>query len=135
MKVINRINFAIKHRDFWMPFAPTLIENFAPEYLKKPRSAPYMIMAFDTTNKRDDIIAGIHPWDKTCRAQTLNADWNPEYMKVLSVFHEKTGVAGILNTSFNLHGYPIACTPEQAIWAFKNSKLDGLALGNYYITK
>jgi carbamoyltransferase len=92
-------------------------------------------MAFNTTGKRDDIIAGIHPSDKTCRPQTLNEAWNPGYWKVLSVFQEKTGVGGILNTSFNLHGYPIVCTPGQALWTFEKSQLDGLALGNYYLTK
>ena len=135
LKVIGKINFAIKHRDFWMPFAPTIIEECMEDYLVDPKPAPYMIMAFDTTDKREDILAGIHPSDKTCRPQTLNEDWNPGYLKVLSAFQEKTGVGGILNTSFNLHGYPIVCTPRQALWTFENSQLDGLALGNYYLTK
>ena len=135
LKVIGKINFAIKHRDFWMPFAPTIVDNRIEDYLVNGKPAPYMIMAFDTTDKREEILAGIHPSDKTCRPQTLNEDWNPGYMKVLSAFQEKTGVGGILNTSFNLHGYPIVCTPRQALWTFENSQLDGLALGNYYLTK
>ena len=135
LKIIGRINFAIKHRDFWMPFAPTIIENCLDEYLLNSKPAPYMILAFDTTNKRDEIIAGIHPSDKTCRPQTLNEGWNPGYQEVLEAFQEKTGVGGLLNTSFNLHGYPIVCTPRQALWTFESSELDGLALGNYYVAK
>ena len=135
LRTIGRINFAIKHRDFWMPFAATILERRMNEYLVDAKSSPYMILAFDTTDKRDDIIAGIHPQDKTCRPQTLNETWNPGYREVLEAFEEKTGVGGLLNTSFNLHGYPMVCTPLQALWTFENSQLDGLALGNYYIAK
>ena len=135
LKTMGRINYAIKHRDFWMPFAPTIIEQRMSEYLVNVKPSPFMILAFNTTDKRDDIIAGIHPQDKTCRPQTLNEDLNPEYRKVLDSFQEKTGVGGLLNTSFNLHGFPIVCSPKQALWTFENSQLDGLALGNYYIPK
>jgi carbamoyltransferase len=135
LKIVNRINSAIKHRDFWMPFAPTIIENQMSEYLLSAESAPYMIMAFDTTEKRNEIIAAIHPWDKTCRPQTLSKFSNPEYFEVLETFYEKTGVGGLLNTSFNLHEYPMVCNPKQALWTLENSELDGLALGNYYITR
>ena len=135
MKTIGRINSAIKHRDFWMPFAATIIEKHMSEYLVNAKTSPFMILAFDTTDKRGDIIAGIHPQDKTCRPQTLNENVNPGYRKVLDVFQEKTGVGGLLNTSFNLHGFPMVCSPKQALWTFENSQLDGLALGNYYISK
>jgi len=135
LKTVGRINFAIKQRDFWMPFAATIIEERAQDYLVNPRSSPYMIMAFNTTMRRDEIVAGIHPFDKTCRPQTLNKEWNPEYRAVLDAFNEKTGVGALLNTSFNIHGYPIVCTPKQALWAFENAQLDGLALGNYFLTK
>jgi carbamoyltransferase len=118
-----------------MPFAPTILEDCMEDYLVNPKSAPYMIMAFDTTDKRDDMAAAIHPSDKTCRPQTLLRDWNLGYWKVLSTFQEKTGVGTLLNTSFNLHGYPIVCTPKQALWTFENSKLEELALGNYYLAK
>jgi carbamoyltransferase len=135
LKIVNRINSAIKHRDFWMPFAPTILEDQMSEYLVNSKPAPYMIAAFDTTEKRDEIIASIHPWDKTCRPQTLTEAWNPEYFELVEAFREKTGVGGLLNTSFNLHGYPMVCDPKQALWTLENSKLDGLALGNYYIAR
>jgi len=135
LKVIRRINFAIKHRDFWMPFAPTILEDRMHEYLVSPRPAPYMILAFDTTENRDEIVAALHPLDQTCRPQTLNAEWNGGYREALESFREHTGAGGLLNTSFNLHGYPIVCTPEQALWTFENSQLDGLAIDNYLILR
>jgi len=135
LRIVRRLNFAIKHRDFWMPFAPTILEERMNDYLVDGRVAPYMILAFDTTEKRDEIIAAVHPYDYSCRPQILNDSWNLGYRRVLEVFEERTGVGGLLNTSFNLHGYPIVCTPEQAIWTLKNSGLDFLALGNYLIAK
>jgi carbamoyltransferase len=135
LKVVRRINFAIKQRDFWMPFAPTMLESRIDEYLVKGRSAPYMIMAFDTTEKRNEIIGAVHQYDFSCRPQTLNDSWNPNYEKVLKTFEENTGAGGLLNTSFNLHGYPIVCTPEQAVWTLENSGLDTMAIGNYVVEK
>lgn len=129
-----KINFMIKHRDFWMPFAPTILEERMHDYLINPIPARYMLLSFNTTKKRDEIVAAIHPRDKTTRPQTLN-EWNPGYRRVLETFEEHTGVGGLLNTSFNLHGYPIVCTPEQAIWTMENSKLDAMALGNYLISR
>jgi len=133
-KVVRKLNSAIKQRDFWMPFAPTILEERMHEYLVNARPARYMILAFDTTEKRDEIIAAIHPQDFTARPQTLN-EWNPSYRKILKIFEKITGVGAILNTSFNLHGYPIVGTPELAIWTFKNSGLKYLAIGNYLIKK
>jgi carbamoyltransferase len=135
LKVIRRINFAIKHRDFWMPFAPTILEDRIKDYLVNPRSAPYMILSFHTTNNRDDIVAGIHPFDLTCRPQTLNPAWNEGYASVLREFEKITGAGGILNTSFNLHGYPIVGTPEHALWTLEQSDLDYLAIGDYLVKK
>ena len=133
-RTVWKVNFQIKQRDFWMPFAPTILEEDMHLYLVNPRPARYMILAFDTTEKRNEIIATIHPKDHTCRPQTLN-EWNPSYRKVLETFREITGVSAVLNTSFNLHGYPIVGTPQQAIWTYKNSKLDALAIGNYLVMR
>lgn len=134
-KVIRKINFAIKHRDFWMPFSPTILEDRMQEYLVDPLPSPYMILAFDTTEKRNEIIAALHPYDQTCRPQTLNHALNAGYERVLETFQKFSGTGGFLNTSFNLHGYPIVCTPQQALWTLENSKLDALALGNYFISR
>jgi carbamoyltransferase len=109
MSVIRKINIAIKQRDFWMPFAPAVLEERIDDYLVDARPAPYMIEAFDTKEAAMDIIAGLHPFDLTARPQTVN-DWNPSYRRIIEGFQDLTGAGGILNTSFNLHGFPIVGT-------------------------
>ena len=84
--------------------------------------------------KAADIIAGLHPNDMTARPQTVN-DWNQSYRKILQEFHRLTGVGGVLNTSFNLHGYPLVGTPEVALQTLEESDLDGLAIGNWLVMK
>lgn len=132
MSVIRKINFAIKQRDFWMPFAPSILQEDQHLYLKKHRFAPYMIEAFETKEEGKKIIAGLHPFDLTARPQTVN-NWNIGWYKIISEFKKITGVSAILNTSFNLHGYPLCGSPEFAYGTFRNSKLDGLLLGNWLI--
>ncbi|MDD2235294.1 MAG: carbamoyltransferase C-terminal domain-containing protein [Desulfitobacteriaceae bacterium] len=134
LRVIQKINFAIKQRDFWMPFAPSIIEEKQDDYLLNAKFAPYMTEAFDTKEEAGNIIAGVHPQDKTARPQIVNG-WNPSYKKIIEEFNNICGVGGILNTSFNLHGSPIVGSPEIALMTLENSELDGLALGNWLITK
>jgi len=134
--VIRKLNFAIKQRDFWMPFAASILEEDVVRYILKPSNwAYYMIEAFDTTELgANDLIAAIHPYDRTIRPQIVNA-LNPEFRDILRAFKSITGVGGVLNTSFNLHGYPIVGSPELAIHTFQNSSIDALALGPYLILK
>ena len=131
--VTRKLNFMIKMRDFWMPFAPSILSERKADYLVSPKEAPYMIEAFDTTEKRNDIVAATHPYDNTCRPQTVVKEWNPEYHRTIEIWSELTGVGAILNTSFNLHGYPIVNSPEQALWTLENSHLDYLAVGNWLV--
>jgi carbamoyltransferase len=134
LRIIRRINFAIKHRDFWMPFAPSILEDSMEAYLENARPARYMIEAFDTTRQAEDLIAGLHPYDATARPQTVNG-WDPGWQRIIEGFRQRTGVGGILNTSFNLHGYPIVGSPQVALWTLENSALDGLAMGNWLILR
>ena len=133
--VIRKINHAIKMRDFWMPFGPSILESRMRDYVVNPINAPYMILAFDATEKRSEISAAIHPYDLTCRPQTVIAEYNPGYEKVLKSFEAKTGIGAILNTSFNIHGKPIVWSPDIAIDTFNNSELDAVAVGNYLLKK
>ena len=79
--------------------------------------------------------AACHPADKTARAQILEKKHNPQLYELISEFHKLTGVAALLNTSFNLHGFPIVNTSEQAISVLIKSDLDGLLLNNFFILK
>lgn len=134
LSVIHKLNFAIKERDFWMPFAASILEKEGNQYLRDFHPAPYMIEAFDTKPQAQNIIAAIHPFDRTCRPQTVN-NANSSYEKIINYFFKKTGVPAVLNTSFNLHGYPIVGTPQVALDTFNRSGLDALALGNWLIEK
>jgi carbamoyltransferase len=136
LRVIRQLNFAIKQRDFWMPFAASVLEEEAPRYVRNlSPHAFYMIEAFDTTPQgATDLVAGTHPFDQTIRPQVVN-DLNPEYRALLRAFRDRTGVGGVLNTSFNLHGSPIVGTPEVALDTLKKSGLDAVALGPFLVTK
>jgi carbamoyltransferase len=136
--VVGLINRMIKNRDFWMPFAPTVLAERAGDYLVNPKrlASPYMMLAMPTRpDRRDAIAAAIHPHDATARPQILEREWNPGYHAVISEFERRTGVGAVLNTSFNLHGEPIVCTAADAVDTFERSGLPHLALGNWLISK
>ena len=135
---VRTINEMIKCRDFWMPFAPSVLEERSEDYFRKPKPmpAPHMIMTFDThQQKRTAMAAALHPHDFTGRPQEVSEKTNPDYHRLIKYFEEKTGEGIILNTSFNLHGEPIVCTPEDALRVFDISGLEHLALENILLTK
>ncbi|HYB42519.1 MAG TPA: carbamoyltransferase C-terminal domain-containing protein, partial [Candidatus Methylomirabilis sp.] len=138
LRVVSLINRMIKNRDFWMPFAPTVLEERAPDYLVVPRrlASPYMMLAMATRPAaRDALAAAIHPQDGTARPQILAESWNPEYHAVISEFQRRTGVGAVLNTSFNLHGEPIVASADDAVDTFERSGLPHLAVGHWLISK
>jgi carbamoyltransferase len=134
---IRYLNRAVKNRDFWMPFAPSILKEREDDYLMNPKqiAAPYMILAFDTTDKRKDIAAAIHPEDLTARPQVLSQEENPQYHYLLKEYERLTGRGGLLNTSFNLHGEPIVCSPKDALHTFLNSGLRYMTMGDFIINK
>jgi carbamoyltransferase len=137
-RVVGLINRMIKARDFWMPFAPTILRERVGDYLVNPRglASPYMMLAFTTKpGRRDEIVAALHPQDATARAHILDEAWNPEYHRVIREFERRTGIGAVLNTSFNLHGEPLVCSPDDALDTFERSGLPHLALGRFVISK
>ncbi len=137
-RVVDVINRMIKSRDFWMPFAPTILREREADYLLNPRglASPYMMLAFPTNAKgRDEIVAAIHPQDGTARAHILDEAWNPPYYRVIREFERRTGIGAVLNTSFNLHGEPLVASAEDAVDTFERSGLPHLALGHWLISK
>ena len=140
MESFYAVNDQIKARDFWMPFAPSILDSFASRYLRgfdpDRVPAPYMISAFDASDEGlDRLRAALHQGDHTLRPQVVTAEANPGYHALIRHFSELTGVGAVLNTSLNLHGYPLVGSPAQAVFTFENSGLRILALGSYLIRK
>lgn len=136
--VVERINRQIKNRDFWMPFAPTILSNRQQEIIENPKGirSPFMTMSFDVKPGAWDKMAGaLHPADKTARPQLLEPHQNPEYYELIQAFSQRTGIPAVLNTSFNLHGEPIVSTPEDALHVFENSELDNVWIGEVLIRR
>ncbi len=137
MDNVRIINMMIKNRDFWMPFAPVMLDSRAKEYIINPKNikAPYMILTFNTTNKFTEMIGGVQQADLTARPQIISKEYNKDYYEILKEFENRTGRGVLLNTSFNLHGYPLVYGPKEALWVFIKSGLEYLAIGNYLVTK
>ncbi len=135
---VKLINEMIKNRDFWMPFATSLLYEYADEYLHniKMKLAPYMAITFESKEKaHKDIIAALHPYDLTSRPQTVTKESNIKYHNLIDTFRHITGIGGVLNTSFNLHGEPNVEMPYDAIRTFDLSGMKYLAIGNYLLSK
>jgi carbamoyltransferase len=137
-RVVGTINRMIKNRDFWMPFAPSILREREQDYVVNPKglASPYMMLAFATNPKRhDEIAAALHPHDATARAHLVDEAWNPPYHHVIREFERRTGIGAVLNTSFNLHGEPLVGSAEDALDTFERSGLPHLALDRWMISK
>jgi len=136
-EVVPIINDMIKSRDFWMPFAASILEDDKDKYLDKYTNkyrAYYMIMTYNSRNT-SEIIAGTHAKDKTVRPQIVDEKINPDYYRLLREFKRLSGIGGILNTSFNLHGHPLVHNAKDAIDVFIRSGLKYLSINNYLLKK
>lgn len=137
--MVNQINHKIKNRDFWMPFAPIIMDRFKKRYLidKKNFTNPaFMTMTYDSNKKYfDEIICGSHTKDKTIRAQVLKKSSNPKLYDLFDKYLKKTKLGCMINTSFNLHGYPLVDSPKDAIYVFLNSEIDALLFNNFLLIK
>ena len=126
---VQKINEAIKNRDFWMPFALSILKEHSEDYIMNPKGleSPFMAISLDVRpDKFQEIIAGTHPYDKTVRPQFIVESEAPEYHHLVNEFKALTGIPAVLNTSFNLHGEPIVDTISDAIRTFRMSGLDHL---------
>ncbi|WP_326553249.1 carbamoyltransferase C-terminal domain-containing protein [Micromonospora sp. NBC_01813] len=134
----RRLNQLIKQRDFWMPFAPAILNSHQHRYIRNPDQlrSPYMMLGFDIQpDAATDMIAAIHPADLSCRPQIVDDDSPTGLAAILHAYHARTGRAALLNTSLNLHGRPIARTAADAVDVLLNSDLAYLQLGPYLVTK
>ena len=137
---VKKINETVKNRDFWMPFAASVIDKYALKYFKLKKTNQnnyrYMTNCVETLpNFRNKIVAAIHPYDKTCRPQILRKKDNPFYYNIINEFGKKSGIYSLLNTSLNTHGNPIINNELQAVNILKNTNLDAVIIGKYLVEK
>lgn len=135
---VRIINEMIKNRDFWMPFAASVLVESAPDYFlnTSKSNGSFMAITYETTERaRTELQAAIHPYDKTCRPQLVEKSINPSYHALISHFKSLTGIGGILNTSFNLHGEPNVESPYDALRTLELSGLKYLAIGPFLVSK
>ncbi|WP_369234786.1 carbamoyltransferase [Streptomyces sp. R21] len=131
------INTRVKHREPFRPFAPLVLEEQAPEIFDMGRktSSPYMTFVFPVRDEYKDRIPGAVHVDGTSRIQTLTDEGTPRLTALLRKFIELTGTPCLINTSFNVAGEPIVCTPADALNCFMGTEIDYLVLGNHLIAK
>jgi carbamoyltransferase len=135
---VREINEMVKNRDFWMPFAPSVLASRAHDYYEKPKPvrSPYMMFAFHSKpEKRASFAAAQHPYDFTTRPHEVLEEHNGDYHRLLKDYESRTGEGILLNTSFNLHGEPIVYRACDAVNVFLRSGLRHMALGNWWVEK
>lgn len=149
------LNLKVKYRESFRPFAPSVLREHVDEWFELDSDSPYMLIVAGVKNeirrtmteeeqqlfgidklniKRSEIPAVTHV-DYSARVQTVHSDTNPRYHALISKFHELTGCPVIVNTSFNVRGEPIVCTPTDAFKCFMGTELDVLAVGNQLLIK
>lgn len=151
----SKMNLKIKYRESFRPFAPSVLAEKVADYFDLDASSPYMLMVAEVNAKRrkplsktqenmsgldkinipkSDIPAVTHV-DYTARIQTVHEETNPRYYRLIQEFEKQTGCASIINTSFNVRGEPVVCTPEEAYRCFMRTEMDLLVMENIMLSK
>ncbi len=151
----KNLNLKVKYRESFRPFAPSVLAEDVGEWFDHKSSSPYMLMVADVSEDkrkmmteeqeklfgidklnipRSEIPAVTHV-DYSARIQTVHKETNPRYHDLISSFKKRTGCSVLVNTSFNVRGEPIVCTPEDAFHCFMGTELDNLVIGNCFLSK
>ncbi|MGH7710258.1 MAG: carbamoyltransferase C-terminal domain-containing protein, partial [Gemmatimonadaceae bacterium] len=132
----NEINTRVKFREEFRPFAPSVLVEDRERYFVCPQESPYMTMAVPVTpTGAKDLPATTHA-NATARVQTVDAARNAQYHRLISAFKNETnGCGAVLNTSLNVMGQPLSCSPADAIRVFSCSGMDALVIENFLIEK
>lgn len=128
------LNARIKHREWFRPFAPSILEERLGDYFECSHPSPFMLMVYKTRPEAYDKLCAVDHVDHTGRVQSVSRASNPRYYGLIEAFQRITGLPVILNTSFN-ENEPIVCTPAEAIDCFQRTKMDVLVIGDYYCPK
>lgn len=154
-KMQSVMNLKIKYRESFRPFAPSVLAERVSDYFEHSSSSPYMLVVAPVRNekripmsedqenlfgidklnvKRSELPAITHV-DYSARVQTVHENTNPRYHKLLKAFEQRTGCGVLVNTSFNVRGEPIVCTPEDAYRCFMRTEMDYLVIENFLLFK
>ena len=149
------LNLKVKYRESFRPFAPSVLREHVADWFELDDDSPYMLLVADVVpnrrrlmNEDEEALFGIDKLnvvrseipavthvDYSARIQTVHADTNPRYHGLLSAFHRRTGCPVLVNTSFNVRGEPIVCTPEDAFHCFMGTEIEVLVAGNCVLQK
>ncbi len=149
------LNLKVKYRESFRPFAPSVLREHVADWFELDDDSPYMLLVADVVRSRRRLmnedeqalfgidklnvvrseIPAVTHVDYSARIQTVHADTNPRYHDLLSAFHQRTGCPVLVNTSFNVRGEPIVCTPEDAFHCFMGTEIELLVAGNCVLQK
>jgi carbamoyltransferase len=130
-----KVNNAVKFREWWRPFAPSMKKEVAGEFLESAGDSPFMILTAQVRPEKRAVIPSVTHVDGSARPQTVEKEVNPLYWRLIDEFGKRTGVPVIMNTSFNLRGEAIVNTPTDAIRTFFSSGMDALVIGSFLVEK
>jgi len=133
-KMRDTLNMKIKFREGFRPFAPSVLADKSPEWFDIDCDSPYMLLVAQVHENKRQIPSVTHV-DGSARLQSVTREQNPRYYDLIAEFERLTGVPVIINTSFNVRGEPIVCTPHDAYLCFMRSNMDHLVLGPYLLDK
>jgi len=128
------LNARIKRREWFRPFAPSILEERQAEYFEHDHPSPFMLHVYKIRPERREQLCAVNHVDDTGRLQSVKRDENPLYYDLLSAFERRTGIPVVLNTSFN-ENEPIVCNPEEAIDCFQRTRMDAIAIGPFLALK
>jgi carbamoyltransferase len=130
-----KVNNAVKFREWWRPFAPSLKKEAAGDYLEGVTDSPFMVLTAQVRKEKRSVIPSVTHVDGSARPQTVEKEINPLYWRVIDEFDKRTGVPVLMNTSFNLRGEAIVHTPTDAVRTFFSSGMDALVIGPFLVEK
>jgi carbamoyltransferase len=131
----DTINAKVKHRESFRPFAPAVLEEAAGDFFDWKGPSPFMLFVAKVRAEKRDVIPAVLHVDETARLQTVSRDVSPAFWDLIKEFERLTGVPVVLNTSFNVMGEPIVCTPADAVACFRSTAIDALLLNRLLVTR
>lgn len=131
----DTLNYRVKHREPWRPFAASIMEEYISEWFELECPSPFMLLSAQVREDKKDKIPSLVHVDGSCRVQSVTRESNGYYYDLINEFYKVTGVPLVLNTSFNLGGEPIVETPEDALNTFIKTEIDFLVIDDFLIKK